>query len=369
MRFLFNFYINTFFVGLSNSFIFLPFQIKYNLKGEILSYDFYSKINIGSPPQIVDTKISFEIPDYFLISKSNETNFGYNKSLSFSFDKALDINASNSEYSNGYWASDNFYFYNDIECKSKIIIESFPIILPQIDDKLLTLKIGLQILNINDTLNNNIVYNMKAKNLIYNLIWTIKFKNINEGQIIFGGEPQQYEKYNNIYNKKNFEYINTISENNKLYWGLNFNYIKISNLITDKNIKGKIVPTIPGIISTYEFLLEMENFYFKQYENEKICSRSNINIDNNNYIKIICLKEKLKENDIQQFPILNFFNSELNYTFNFDGKELFFEEKEYISFQIFFKAGLSEDEWLLGRLFIMKYQIVFNNEKKINRFL
>lgn len=175
-------------------------------------------------------------------------------------------------------------------------------------------------------------------------------------------------KTNNIYNKNNLFFINIINDNNKLYWGINFDSVKISNLLAEKNIKGKMNPIIPGFISSYNFLLELENFYFKQYENEKICFRSNINIEDIFYIRIVCSKDKFIEKDIQEFPIMNFFNEKLNYSFIFQGKELFFEENESIVFNIFFKNGLSENEWILGRIFFMKYQVVFDNDNKLIGF-
>lgn len=352
---------------LSTSLIFLPFRIEKNLDGHIFSYNINANIEIGSPPQKIDCSISFEIADYYLKYKSNDTNYVFNKSLSNSFIKVSASNISTSEYSKGFLGSDNLYFYTDIECKNKTLFESFPIILPSDENQLLILNIGLQILNENDN-SKALIYNLKSRKIINNSIWSIKFNRFNEGIIIFGRAPHEYENKNSIYNKNNLIFINTINDNNKLFWGFNFDSVKISNLAADKNIKGKINPIFHGFISSYNFLLEVENFYFKQYENENICFRSNINIENNFYIKIVCLKEKFNEKDIQQFPLLSFFNSEFNYSFIFQGRELFLEEEENIVFNIFFKNGLSEDEWIIGRIFLMKYQVVFDNDNKLIGF-
>ena len=55
----------------------------------------------------------------------------------------------------------------------------------------------------------------------------------------------------------------------------------------------------------------------------------------------------------------------MNYSFEFTGEELFQEKDEKIIFQVVAKSGRTDGEWVLGRIFLLKYQIIFDNENNL----
>ena len=83
---------------------------------------------------------------------------------------------------------------------------------------------------------------------------------------------------------------------------------------------------------------------------------------------IVCYKDKIKEYGEEkfyfEFPSLNFYHKLLNKTFSFNGKELFFDDKkEKIYFLICVKNN-AVDQWIFGKIFMKKYQVIFNSEMK-----
>ena len=83
------------------------------------------------------------------------------------------------------------------------------------------------------------------------------------------------------------------------------------------------------------------------------------------FYKIQCDKNKFNINDIKLFPSLKFMSITLNYTFIFEGKDLFMENNEKYIFQIY----ISDIKyWILGRIFLYKYQLIFNEDNKLIGF-
>lgn len=79
-------------------------------------------------------------------------------------------------------------------------------------------------------------------------------------------------------------------------------------------------------------------------------------------------KEDFTSRDIDQFPSLNLHNIVFNYSFVLNGKELFTEEDDKIEFQILIEIASSKTEWKLGRIFLLKYQIVFDDDNSLIGF-
>ena len=61
-------------------------------------------------------------------------------------------------------------------------------------------------------------------------------------------------------------------------------------------------------------------------------------------------------------------NIAFNYSFVLNGKELFTEEDDKIEFQILIEIASSKTEWKLGRIFLLKYQIVFDDDNSLIGF-
>ena len=147
-------------------------------------------------------------------------------------------------------------------------------------------------------------------------------------------------------------------------------------MIDKKYLIGIIRPDIKGLIAPKAYFEYIKNNFLNKYLNDNICRKIEIyekNISNNDYYdeqkmqyyKIECDKSKFNIHDINRFPIIKFVNIPLNYSFIFNEKDLFKEENEKYIFQIYFS---DIKYWYIGRLFLYKYQLIFNEDNKLIGF-
>ena len=349
--------------------IVFPFEIKKRQKkslNDANEYYILTQFEMGDPPQKVDCEINFDINDYFMTYSPLNVKPTYNSSLSTSIIKTSMNGVITSRFTGGHCAYENFYFYTDLQCKKKEKFESITIIFPPSENKLAGCEIGLQSRHSNNKYE-SIIHALKSKEIINNYIWTLKFKNLNEGIIILGNAPHEYDETH--YKEKELKYANTFSEKDKLYWCLYFKYDPVNNNYTlSQNIKVKISPKILGVVATYNYLNAIEEIFFKKYYENNICEKKIVSFENTNYFKIICSKDDFTSNDMKEFPSLNLFNIVFNYSFVLDGKELFMENEDEIEFVVLIEIGSTRMEWKLGRIFLLKYQMIFDDDNSLIGF-
>ena len=128
---------------------------------------------------------------------------------------------------------------------------------------------------------------------------------------------------------------------------------------------GKIDPKFLDIIGPYEYIIAIEEIFFESYKNKSICKRVFDKLDGEDIFRIICDKDKFGKSDIELFPNLTMRNSELNFPFVLTGKELFMEKNNRINFLIVSKFGKVDIDWILGRIFLYKYQFVMDNDNNL----
>ena len=128
---------------------------------------------------------------------------------------------------------------------------------------------------------------------------------------------------------------------------------------------GKIDPKFLDIIGPYEYIIAIEEIFFESYKNKSICKRVFDKLDGEDIFRIICDKDKFGKSDIELFPNLTMRNSELNFSFVLTGKELFMEKNNRINFLIVSKFGKVDIDWILGRIFLYKYQFVMDNDNNL----
>jgi hypothetical protein len=348
--------------------IVLPFEIKSKPKqnlDDVNEYYIYSTIDMGEPSQKINCEINFDISDYFMTYTPKNVEPTFNLSLSKTFVQTSQNRISSSSFRGGFWASDNFYFYTDLNCKNKEKFESVNVVYPPKENRLTACEIGLQSSHSFGKYQ-NIIHILKSKQITNNYIWTMKFHNLNNGIIVIGAAPHEYDRVR--YNESELKYVNTFSDSDKLYWCLYFKYDPVNNFTLSKNIKVRITPKILGIVATYYYLTVVEELYFKKYYEKKVCEKKIFSFGNSNYFKITCSKDDFTSHDIEQFPSLNLHNIAFNYSFVLNGKELFTEEDDKIEFQILIEIGSAKTEWKLGRIFLLKYQIVFDDDNSLIGF-
>ena len=227
-----------------------------------------------------------------------------------------------------------------------------------------------------DINNSDLILKLKQYSQIEKYIWSIKYNNNIEekGELIIGDFPHIYDSNNynedNLRNAKviklkyfswriNFDdvYLTTFNKNKKEYFYLQKNEIAIFSIEEF------------FIVGTNEYFKMIEETFFKKYIEEGICKKKRHNKPGqyNFYFYFICyIKNKNKKEElINIFPSLTFYQKEMNYNFTLDSKDLFtiFPDDNRILFNIEFSYG--SDEWILGKPFFKKYQLVFNPDSKL----
>jgi hypothetical protein len=237
--------------------------------------------------------------------------------------------------------------------------------------------------------------NKKNENRLNSFYWTIKYdnNNINDGYLSIGDPPHIYDPDNN-YNEENFVQINTDLSYSSFYWSIQFNEIILQSHIdinnkTEQNIiylkkyfdghKCLFYPEINIFLGTVEYFNTIKSLFFNKFFAENICFEKNIYISqynsslieglNGQYIMIYCDMNKIekygKEIFYYEFPSLNFYYKLMNHSFIFNSNDLFYESKnENKIFFLICKKNNEVDQWIFGKIFLKKYQIVFNSEMK-----
>ena len=364
MKFILYFFI----INFIQSIIVLPLQ-KFNQEPNISNtYQFinyfesknlFSVVKIGEPLQeieilIKDGEYKFLIDSYYCNLKSF-----YNKSLSKTFTYNINIEDETDYYlKEDNIAQETFYVYSDLNLQNRKKIEKIKF---KYEEKIKEIyncaKISLEIFKNN---NNNFIFQLKKLGYIDNYSWTIKFieNDTNyEGYLIIGDYPHAYES--KIYDEINLRStLNNIAESG---WNLEFKKIFYDNTSLTHYMTGIISFSTLGIIGTEEYKSKIGPDFFGNYIDKNICYEDS---SSSHYFVYYCKSKLFNKTDISKFPILKFYHNQYNYTFSFSGEDLFIESNGYYYFMIVFDR-YNYRHWTLGKLFLQKYQLVYNPDSKL----
>ena len=253
-------------------------------------------------------------------------------------------------------------------------------------------NIGLNVLDkSSDFFETNLLRQLRNKELISNYIWTLCYTSEQFGKIILGGEPHFYDgknyflsQYKTVYSKIK---INSNKENISP-WSFQFNNIyinktrklnekdNITNLVNDE---AELIIEQGLIIGTEEYKKLIDKIFFNDLFNQKICKSDLVSFNNrvigkeSKYYIYSCEKLSFQGKEIYyspnktkpyfNFPSINFFNKDLNYTFTLVNTNLFIT-KGRVYFLIIFEKESNKKIWELGEPFLSKFKFVFNPDQK-----
>ena len=342
--------------------IILPFKRILNFKSNLhkdIIYTLYDNIlltdiNIGSPKS---QKISFRI---YLTRQSMitlEKFYNSNLSESYSSNPLEQGNYYEIDYYNGTKAKEKIFF-NLFDNKKILEVNDFVFINAIKISKTIDYNIlGLTIPDFNDIHNifeSNLILQLKKKDIINNYIMTIDYKNDNEGNIIIGKYPYEYD--NKLYNEKNYRETNSVFFKSNMMYGLKFNIEYNNKLLYDDSISIQFILEEGLIKGSYKFLEILENNFFNQSNNN--CFRDNFG-NLNNFIFWYCNKNV----NFKNFKEIKIINKELKYNFILDHNDLFYKfNNGYYYFLMYFIKN--DDRWIFGNTFLKKYKFTFNQDSK-----
>ena len=314
----------------------------------------------------------FDIDDnYFNDEKINNLICHYSRDLSkfYEIDKSKTLYVANDK--RHIFARDYFKIYSDIQLNEYNLYKlNFHHSLDNFKNISYTCgKIGL--LYASEDLSKGLAevnfINQIHKNMEnVDISWTFQYNSNNdndyEGLFIIGIESLEKSRNKNnlipIYTKLTYgnilEWKFPIDE---LYIG-NYNYeINNEEIKIDSDIQGFEIPKI--------FYDKLNDIYFNKYISKKICETE---ITTEFHIVISCYKDKFNEKDINNFPEINFYKFKIGFNFTFSGKELFFQKDTKYFFRMIINLKSIEKDFKFGRLFLKKYQIIFNSDSKSMSF-
>ena len=265
-------------------------------------------------------------------------------------------------------------------------------------------NIGLNVFDkTGDIFETNLLRQFKNKDLISNYIWTINYKAEQFGSIIIGGEPHIYDDKNYFLSqyKTTYSQIKINSKNEQISpWSFKFNTIylnKTTRINKDKNNDNNIINLNDNeaellierglIIGTEEYKKLIDKEFFNELFINKTCKNDIVSFYNkvtgkdSKYYVYSCDKEKFQGKDIYyrpeyfkpyfNFPSVNFFNKDLNYTFSLSYDNLYITKGRIsgiVYFLIIFEYEKENKIWKLGEPFLSKFKFVFNPDQKIIGF-
>ncbi len=358
MKFFFNILL-TLIIKIESSYIKLPFKKFSTYQKETNYIDYLEKndiiiiFEIGTPYQSIPIFINFDLYSFYI--SGQKLNGKYNENMSSSLIQKKQKSYFYSEViREGYESKDKFKL-NDLSNK-EIIINDLNFIIPtKINEykinNFIESSLGLKIQDSPDIKNFGFLYNLKEKEIIDSYGWTINYLNNEEGELIIGGYPHEYDKK---YDISKFKNTKAETRGAQVYWDLRFQYF-LSNKQNFRYFNGQF---------DIAFGFIQANFIYKDYIINEFFQfkKSCMNYNNSKYDYFICDSNE----NISDFPSLLLNNKELNFSFEFNYKDLFIKKDNQIYFLIVFRNEYSGIEyWILGKPFFKKYQLVFESDRKL----
>ena len=319
-----------------------------------------TEINIGTEPQKIPMLIVLRQYDFFIAgegeNKKKKPFIVFEESNSITFNQFGTFGSYGARgFTLGYKAND-YYYVNDQKYNISFILASDP-------DNNISGMIGLKINEEDDKeiMEYNFIYQLKKAKVIKDYYFTIKYTDNLNGFLIIGDLPSNYDDA-----FKNIEYKDTyvVNPDSPTSWNLKIDsiYTKSSNNEEKKDLGQYIIyfrNDLGVTIGSKEYRQEfLQNFMSEQIE-KGICEEK--------YVSFYYIYYCNNNVDFTKMDNLYFYNKDLNFSFEFTYKDLFFynelDNKYY--FLIEFEKNTGDyTRWLIGEFFFKKYQLIFNQEKK-----
>ncbi len=218
-------------------------------------------------------------------------------------------------------------------------------------------------LNIEDTegkfSERNFIFQLKNRSLISNYEFTFKYENNDNGQLIIGDKPHNYDEN---YKKENYKIIQPYLGPYNKYYDIEINNITYG----DVNISEKVICQLSiesgVIIGNEKYKNEIKKDFFNSYIYNGDCDEKNI--ESKQIYYYVCKKNV----NISSMKNIKFYIQNISFSFELSYKDLFFEYNNNYYFLVIFNYRDYDLKWVLGKPLFKKYQFVFDQGNKIIGF-
>ena len=260
------------------------------------------------------------------------------------------------------YASERMILYRDYDLKTKEYGYYSKMEVKEYNDKkqcaILGLKMNLPVYEYDRI--QNFVKTFYVNENINSYQWTVKYTKDNEGLVIIGDSPLNYDPM--FINKKYEEHqTQAIGESTTVDFGIDFNDITFGS--KDFEIKHAHFNHDLGVLLVNKIIYEkIKNSFFVNYlGDKKICSEGWVY---EKYGYIYCDSNKFTDSDIKSLPKLIFKQTNMNYIFELNYEDLFSKQKDgRIYFLIVF--DLNYKTFKIGKPFLKKYSLTVDNKKNL----
>ena len=354
-----------------------------------------SELLIGTPNQKIKVFLISNIYELNLFENmcDNPTSF-YNKEKSSTYNYIKNIKYLYNKILNCSIISESICLYTDENQNNKIILDGFNIIYS--DNKKQDYKSNEKeyeylpntCLNIGFRPSQSISFGydlnfvgqikhhkIHEKSIIKNYDFTFKYTNDDQGFLIIGEKPHEFDK-NNFHEE---QYFSIGSKNTKYtadwflefdktyYTGIGINDNKEYNKEFYSDLSVKFDLNFGLILGNTNYENCIKEDFFNSLINKHLCFSEEID---NEYRIYYCNKKNSINYIEKYFPILKFCIKQLGFCFDFDYKDLFKEKDDRIYFLVYFKIKDNQfsSRFVLGQILIKKYTLTFNYDTKLIGF-
>ena len=263
--------------------------------------------------------------------------------------------------SQGY-ASERMILYRDYDLKTKEYGYYSKMEVKEYNDKkqcaILGLKMNLPVYEYDRI--QNFVKTFYVNENINSYQWTVKYTKDNEGLVIIGDSPLNYDP---MFKNKKYEEHQTqaIGEGTTVDFGIDFNDITFGS--KDFEIKHAHFNHDLGVLLVNKIIYEKikDSFFVNYLGDKKICFEGWVY---EKYGYIYCDSNKFTDSDIKSLPKLIFKQTNMNYIFELNYEDLFSKQKDgRIYFLIVF--DLNYKTFKIGKPFLKKYSLTVDNKKNL----
>ena len=347
-----------------------PTDIFYYLK----SLEFYTNLSIAEPTQTIRSFIDFTNFHFYISNVTSNREYFIEKSESFNTKYDHDFILYTYSFVEGKYANETLIITpKDINSTTEEIIKiknftfSMPTTYTIKNRKMFPSSIGLGFYAYNSNLKLNFLMQLCMKNVINESYFFVDFDDNINGNLYIGDLPHlinpdkyKFDKFTSIYTN-----IDNILDEWSFRCDCYYNYVKEKNnsddSINKKNMKIVLDLNLNGMILGKSYFNIFNQTFFSEYLNNKICFMKK----DESLSYIYCNKDKV---NIKKFKDIYFFQKDINYTFHFDYKDLFIIKNDILFFNIFFDENDFTHLANIGKIFFVKYLLVFNYDKKMIGF-
>ncbi len=318
----------------------------------LLNNEIYTKFQIGNPFQEIKCYIKTLLYDFYITEENKKGFYSKNNSNTY-YTTSKEISYfHDSNYKKGYYCYEKFNFLN--EKNEYFEISNFSTLLVEnLNDKNYPCYIGLSYRDISNDFHRNFFQSLIIAKIIKTINYSIEYINENEGEIIIGKLPHEY---NLKYKEKDLKWIQVNLDNYSSDWKIKFNKIEIGNEKFNGSHIGLLIYENNMIFGPNEY---KEKFLKNVFDKNKCFEFRTIN----GYYYYKC-DESI---DLNNLPEISFKSYDLNYTFVLNKNDLIKKINNKIYLMVYF-SNYENFIWKLGKPFLKKFKFIFEQDKRLIGF-